>query len=462
MKDKKGLIAALLVALVAVAALFVWQPWQQSGEQAGSEDGEAGVTSPRTSPGASNEGTVFAEGRLSPQRDATLSAESGGLVQEVAVVEGDTVASGDVLVQLDSGDAEVGVRQAQAGLAQAEANVAAARAQLQSAEAGAQVAQLGIDAAAAHLASVTARPQEEAIALAESAVAAANAGVSQAAGERDVTLEPDTAAIAAAEARLEAAEANLFAARTENEPLTQNPDLSEDERAQAQLRLNAAVAGVEAARAELDALQQGATEAEARAASSAVAGAAQQRSAAQAELDLLQVGPRPEAVDVAEAEVAQARQTAAEVTAQVDAARSAVAQAEAGLAAAQADLQAAQTALARRTVRAPFDGTVVQVLVKAGQTIGAGTPTVMVADFASWRVRTSDLTELDVVRLSEGQVVDVSVDAFPDASLDGEIVQIAGAPTVAGDDVTYEVVAVLRDTQDLPLRWGMTAFIAAE
>ena len=120
MKDRKGLIAVLLAALVALAALFVWQPWRQEapGEQVGSDNGEAGVTSAMTSPRTINEGTVFAEGSLSPLRDAVLAAESGGLVQDVAVVEGDTVVSGEALVQLDSRDAEVGVRQAQAGLAQ--------------------------------------------------------------------------------------------------------------------------------------------------------------------------------------------------------------------------------------------------------------------------------------------------------------------------------------------------------
>ena len=456
MRDKKGLVAAVIVVLAIVAAVLYWQPWQQ----AGSDAEEATV--PALPAVVRDRGTIFAEGRLSPQRQATLALESGGLVQEILVAEGQSVGSGEALARLDSRDAEIGVSQAQAALVEAEANVAAAQARLQSAEAGERVARLGIDAAEARREAITAAPQSEAVALAESAVAAANAGVAQAAGERDVTLETDEAAIAAAGARLEAAEANLFAVRVADEPVTQNPDADEDEREQAQLRLNAAIAAVEAARAELEALQGGATEAEERAASSAVAGAAQERAAAQAELDLLEVGARPEAVEVALAEVAQAQQTAAEMEAQMETARAAVAQAEAQLAAAQSELQAAEVVLERRTLRAPFGGTVVQVMVKTGEMIANGSPILIVADLEAWRVRTDDLTELDVVRLQEGQMVEIAVDAFPDETFSGEIVQIAGAATASGDDVTYEVTATLSEAPDVPLRWGMTAFITVE
>jgi HlyD family secretion protein len=465
MTSRRALIAAIAVILVAVVAYFAWQRWRPAGQE--TANGQPAGEPPVAATPVQRDGAVFAEGVLGPQRHATLAPESGGLVQDILVAEGELVASGDPLLTLDARDAQIGVRQAEAAVAQAQANVTAAQARLQSAEEGVRVAQLGIDAAEAERAALTAPPRDESLALAQSAVAAANAGVAQAAGERDVTLETDSAAIAAAEARLEAAEANLFAVRMANEPITQNPDVSEEDRQQAQLQLNAAVAAVDAARAELQALQQGATEAEARAANSAVAQAAQQRDVAQAELDLLQVGARPAAVDVSEAKVQQARDAAAETEAQAATARAAVSQAQAELAVAQADLQAAQTALDRRTLRAPFAGTVVQIPVKEGQTVVAGLPALVLADFSAWRVETSDLTELDVVKIAEGQSVQIGVDAFPDQTFSGEILQIAGVATAQDastqdDDVTYEVTAVLTEEPDVPLRWGMTAFITIE
>lgn len=460
MKGRRGLIVALLAVLVVAAGLYTWQPWQQA-EENDRGDTPAAATGSETPLTVSGD-TVFADGRLVPARQATLAVETGGLIEEILVAEGESVEAGEALLHLDRREAEIGVRQAEAALAQAEADVAAAQARLQSAQEGARIAELGIDAAEAQLAIVTASPQDEQIALAEGAVDAANADVAQAAGERDVTLETDPAAIAAAEARLEAAEANLFAVRVANEPATQNPDLSEDEREQAQLRLNAAIAAVDAVQAELEALQEGATEAEARAANNAVAGAAQQRAAAQADLDLLQVGARPQAVTAAEAEVAQARQAAAEAETQIDGAQAAVRQAQAQVDVAEADLQAAQTTLARRTLHAPFAGTLADITVKAGQTVAAGMPAVILADFDTWRVESSDLTELDVVKIEEGQTVDISVDAFPDEQMRAQILRIAGASTPSGDDVTYEVTAVLQEAPDVPLRWGMTVLMTIE
>ena len=465
MRGRRGLVAVLITALIAATVLFVWQPWQQGGtDTGGAERGATAAltTETRLETVAVDAGAVFAEGRLAPQRQATLATETGGLVQEILVAEGDRVREGDILVRLDSREAQIGVQQARAMLAQAQANLAAAQARVKSAQEGARIAALGIEAAAAQLAVLTAAPQPEAVALAESALDAARAGVTQAAGERDVSLETDAAAIAAAEARLEAAKANLFAVRVANEPATQNPDLSEAERTQAQLRLNAAIVAVDAARAELEALQRGATESEARAANSAVTTAAQQQAASQAELNLLQVGARPEAVAIAAAEVTQARQAAAEAEAQVHVARAAARQVEAQVIVAQAELEAAQAAVDRRTVRAPFDGTVVEITIKVAQTIAAGTPLVTVADTNVWQVLSRDLTELDVVKIEEGQRVEVRMDAFPDEVMRAEIWRIAGAPTSSGSDVTYEITAVLQDAPQARLRWGMTAFLTIE
>ncbi|MCB9759962.1 MAG: efflux RND transporter periplasmic adaptor subunit [Alphaproteobacteria bacterium] len=61
--------------------------------------------------------------------------------------------------------------------------------------------------------------------------------------------------------------------------------------------------------------------------------------------------------------------------------------AEADLAAAEANLAAQRRALADTAVRAPFGGQVTRVFVDLGQTLGAGSPTVSLADASVVRVR---------------------------------------------------------------------------
>ena len=53
----------------------------------------------------------------------------------------------------------------------------------------------------------------------------------------------------------------------------------------------------------------------------------------------------------------------------------------------------------------------------------------------------------------------VRVDALPDVELSGVVTAVAIVPNVARGDVVYTVTIDLQDTDDLPLRWGMTTFV---
>ena len=132
--------------------------------------------------------------------------------------------------------------------------------------------------------------------------------------------------------------------------------------------------------------------------------------------------------------------------------------AEAQYEAARANLEAARAALADVELRAPFDGTVAGLKVKGGETVSPGQVIVSVADFSGWIVKTTDLTELDVVSISEGQPVAITLDAIPDQTLQGQVQLIGQNYTEKQGDVVYEVTAELTDT--LPnMRWGMTAVV---
>ena len=135
--------------------------------------------------------------------------------------------------------------------------------------------------------------------------------------------------------------------------------------------------------------------------------------------------------------------------------------AQASYSTAQANLLAAQAALANVELAAPFDGLVAELNAKEGSSINAGQIAVKVADFSSWLVKTTDLTEMDVVSLTEGQSAIVTLDAIPDVNLKGSILSIGQSFSESQGDVVYEVVILLSDSHPA-MRWGMTAGVTFE
>ena len=132
--------------------------------------------------------------------------------------------------------------------------------------------------------------------------------------------------------------------------------------------------------------------------------------------------------------------------------------AEAQYEAARANLAAARAALADVELRVPFDGTVAGLKVKTGESVTPGQIVVSVADFSGWIIKTTDLTELDVVSITEGQAVSITLDAIPDETLDGMVTLIGQNYSEKQGDVVYEVTVEL--TESLPnMRWGMTAVV---
>jgi len=132
--------------------------------------------------------------------------------------------------------------------------------------------------------------------------------------------------------------------------------------------------------------------------------------------------------------------------------------AEAQFEAARANLEAARAALADVELTAPFDGTVAGLKVKIGESVTPGQVAASEADFSSWIVKTTDLTELDVVKITEGQAVSIALDAFPEEVLNGKVLLIGQNYSEKQGDVVYEVTVAVTDT--LPaMRWGMTSVV---
>jgi multidrug resistance efflux pump len=122
---------------------------------------------------------------------------------------------------------------------------------------------------------------------------------------------------------------------------------------------------------------------------------------------------------------------------------------------ADAQVKAAEKAISDLEVRAPFAATVVTLDVTPGETILPNQPVVVLADFSAWMIETNDLTEIEVVRVSENQAAEIVPDALPNLTLPATVERIARESSRKGGDVTYKVRLAL-DEVDPALRWGMT------
>lgn len=101
---------------------------------------------------------------------------------------------------------------------------------------------------------------------------------------------------------------------------------------------------------------------------------------------------------------------------------------EASLAAARADLALAEAALERTRVRAPTDGTVLNVLTKFGELVAPSpeAPLVFFGDLSSLRVR-AEVEDRDASKIRVGQRVVVRGDAYPDKEFTGAVLSVSQA-----------------------------------
>ncbi len=134
---------------------------------------------------------------------------------------------------------------------------------------------------------------------------------------------------------------------------------------------------------------------------------------------------------------------------------------EGRLASAKAQVISAEKALENYDLKAPFDGTIVDVNVSINEMVGPESWAVLVADFSQWYVETSDLTELKVVKVFEGQKATIVPDALPDLELAGTVEKISQGFYIQGGDISYKVKLSF-DEADPQLRWGMTVEITFE
>jgi len=99
---------------------------------------------------------------------------------------------------------------------------------------------------------------------------------------------------------------------------------------------------------------------------------------------------------------------------------------EGQLSVARAEYTIARTTLDNMTIRAPIDGTVLQINVRAGEVAAPASlqPLLLLADLSILRVR-AELDERDLGSIKVGQVVSVRAAAFPGREFEGSVSSIA-------------------------------------
>ncbi len=411
-----------------------------------------------TTPEAS---TLAASGNLSAN-DAAIAPELSGKVVSIAVEEGQSVAAGQDLFQLDDSFYRVQRDQAAAAVESAESGLDAARKQAASAQAQYE---LTLQAARAQDIQNRAtawnattpdgfRPawyfqKEETIQAAGQQVTDAESVL--AAAQADLKAEQEKASsqdFMAAEKRLaQAQSAYEIAQKTlDLAKVSGSADLEEA----AQEKMDEADAELNAARLKYEQMLS-------TSAAEAITKSRARLAVAQSTLDtardalmMLQTGGDNLQV--------QAAQAAAE------AAASQVGQAEAGLKQAQEALNLAELQLERTTVTAPMDGVILSRSLEVGEMVAAGGTVMRMANLETLNLVVYIAEDL-YGRVNLGDSVTLSVDSYPGQVFSGKIIHIADEAEFTARNVQTEqgrkssvyAVKIQVDNPDQKLKPGMPA-----
>ena len=348
--------------------------------------------------------TVSGRGNIYASNEARGFFGTSGMIDKIFVDEGDEVAKGEVLAELDAAPLELALIQAQATLAQAQATLAQAQATLAQAEVAriqAQIAQAPVQAALAQ-AQVTLIQAQASRTQAQVAFNMAEDNLEDAydlyrrlkrwLSRNDSKLEDAEIAFEIAELEFEVAETQLVAADLQLETAELEFEVAETQLTVVEPQLEAANLQLEAANLQLEAAD-------------------------------LQV----EAVERA--------------------------------------LEEAQKQLDKVTITAPFDGVVVSVDVDEGDIVSTTTPIVYLIDLKHMELIVR-IDELDIAKVKTEQKVMISVDALPEAKLEGQVTFISpvarepvGVVLFEDEDEekSYEVKIDFDIPENSPIRAGMSA-----
>lgn len=345
---------------------------------------------------------VSATGLVKPVRWATLSAAAAGEIEAILVSEGQLVQEGEVLVRLAGSD------KLQAAITAAEAEEIAALQELKALRDNADQAR-----AQAQLRLTTAEKALDEAAKRRTWKEYRN-------GSQNAIDQAQADFILAKDALEKAEDTYSYVAGSAEDDVNRAAGLSA--LSAARKAYDRALANLNYLLAMPKAVDVNQAEAELQAAQAEVENA-------QLALEKLKDGPDPDAVALTEARIKTA----------------------------QAQLETGRLALADLEIKAPFSGTVTSVLARTGEWASPGQQMLLLADLTTFRIETTDLSEIDVARVKNGDTASVTFDALPDVTARGRVTAVAYKAS-EGSGVNYPVTLELEVIPE-GLRWGMTAFV---
>ena len=132
------------------------------------------------------------------------------------------------------------------------------------------------------------------------------------------------------------------------------------------------------------------------------------------------------------------------------------------LAQAQAAYDTAKQSLNNARIVAPFDGTLVSITPKLGESIGANSPVLLFADMSQMQVLAA-IDETTLASIKAGQTTTIFVDALPDKVLTGRIKRVGLFASTTGNIVTVPVwIDIDKTDAALAPGWSATVEIATQ
>jgi len=379
---------------------------------------------------------VTAAGNIELVDTQQVVARVNGYVDEVPVEVGDVVSSGDLLVALERTDLRRAVDQARINLTSAELQLESLLADASAAELAAAAADL--KSAEENLAQVQNGASEGELAAARSNAASAWARYDDL---RNGASENERIQLAAA---MENAHVTMQEAQTEYDKVAWREDVGMTRQA---AQLQQSTIAYESALAAYEEAVAPASQADLQAALS-------QAQTAQQQLDDLLAGPTAVNIAAAEAQVAAAQSRLDTLVRGAD--EPDIELAQLAIDQAQLTLLEARLDLVKAELVAPAAGTVLRVNVNESDRISAGTVAITIADLSQLQL-TIDVAEVDIPKISVGQLADVTIDAFPERLFAGMISGIEPASSAQEGVIDYPVTVRLIDEALTGVRPGMTA-----
>jgi HlyD family secretion protein len=126
---------------------------------------------------------------------------------------------------------------------------------------------------------------------------------------------------------------------------------------------------------------------------------------------------------------------------------------------AKTELEKAESNLNFTAIRSPIDGVIVSMNIGVGKFVSPtqGHPLFVIAnDLKKMKVE-AHISEADIGKLREGQEAFFGVDAYPGQQFEGRIQQIRNVPITNNNVVSYDVVILVNNNDEMKLKPGMTA-----